>query len=102
MGSQITQDNRLLHLTTPLGEDALVLTEFEGFHGLSSTFEFRLEVCSPSGVMDKKSLFAQPMRVNIGLPGSEESKVFHGLCDAITGPKRDAKGQAWYKPRFRR
>jgi type VI secretion system secreted protein VgrG len=39
-----TQQNRIITLTTPLGEDALILTSLRGREGISQLFHFEMEV----------------------------------------------------------
>src|SRR5262252_9691482 len=46
MNENLRQADRIAELTTPLGKDALVLTEFSGSEGLSELFEYHLEALS--------------------------------------------------------
>ena len=50
MDSPLKQDSRWGRLTTPLGEDVLVLTRMEGDEGLSELFEYRIEAHSKDDV----------------------------------------------------
>ena len=40
MTPQLTQDTRIANLSTPLGENVLVLARFDGSEGLGELFEF--------------------------------------------------------------
>ncbi|HET8654043.1 MAG TPA: type VI secretion system tip protein TssI/VgrG [Longimicrobiaceae bacterium] len=48
MPATLTQAGRPLRIDTPLGTDALLLTDVEGSEGLSRLFEFRMDVVGPS------------------------------------------------------
>ncbi len=44
--SNLTQDQRLLSIKSPLAKDELLLTSFEGSEYISDLFEFQIEVLS--------------------------------------------------------
>jgi type VI secretion system secreted protein VgrG len=46
MAQKLSQDTRIVQLTTPLGKDELVLVRLDGTEGLSELFEYRVEALS--------------------------------------------------------
>ena len=46
-----TQQHRQVAITTPLGEDVLLLVSIRGREQLGRPFEFELRLLSPSGVL---------------------------------------------------
>src|SRR3981081_4437602 len=49
---KLTQDGQLGELTTPLGKDVLVLTQFTGIEGLGELFEFGIDALSEEENID--------------------------------------------------
>src|SRR5262245_22216219 len=64
----ITQDNRLLAVTTPLGKDVLLLDTLEGTEGLSRLFRFNLVLVSETRTINPADLVGQRVGVAIELP----------------------------------
>ncbi|HWG04757.1 MAG TPA: type VI secretion system tip protein TssI/VgrG, partial [Beijerinckiaceae bacterium] len=52
MSDVLSQQGRVASLSTPLGQDKLVLSRFEGSEGLSELFEFRVECLSTDDNVD--------------------------------------------------
>ena len=52
MPGNLTQDGRIGTLTTPLGEDKLVLSRFEGSEAMGELFEYRIEAVSEQENID--------------------------------------------------
>lgn len=59
MSDELKQKGRISSLSTPLGQDKLVLSRFEGTEGLSELFEFRIEALSKSGEVDFDQLLGR-------------------------------------------
>ena len=49
---KLTQDGQIGELTTPLGKDVLVLTQFTGIEGLGELFEFGIDALSEEENID--------------------------------------------------
>ena len=52
MAKRKRQDTRIAKLSTPLGQDVLAITRFDGTEGLSEMFEFRIEAVSDEENID--------------------------------------------------
>ncbi|HKV51457.1 MAG TPA: type VI secretion system tip protein TssI/VgrG [Gemmatimonadaceae bacterium] len=78
MSSGITQDDRLLSISTPLGKDVLLLAGLVGSEGLSAPFHFDLDL-----VADKdRSIQASQL---IGQRVTIEIRLFEGALRYING-----------------
>ena len=52
MAPKLNQSKRIASLTTPLGENVLVVTRFDGGEGISELFEYRIEALSEEDNLD--------------------------------------------------
>ncbi|MDR0781777.1 MAG: hypothetical protein LBF16_13985, partial [Pseudomonadales bacterium] len=61
-----TQDNRLLALHTPLGENRLIAETLEGVESIDEGgFRFELTVLSDDANISLKTLIGQPVRLDV-------------------------------------
>lgn len=60
-----TQQDRRLQLTTPLGEDVLLITSFYGDEELSKTFSYNLELASTDGKIAFDDIIGQSVTVKV-------------------------------------
>lgn len=74
-----TQDNLYLGLTTPLGENKLILRSLRGAERLSGLFRFELELISEDGEVDFSKLVGQTITVAIQLGDGESVRYIDGL-----------------------
>lgn len=77
------QANRLLSVSTPLGEDALLLEGFEGREAFSELFEYRLDLLSdPDNAegsdIDPKDIVGKAVAFQV-LGDSEVLRTWHGI-----------------------
>jgi type VI secretion system secreted protein VgrG len=76
-------------ITTPLGPDALLLTDFTGREGISQLFHFQLDLVAENRrevAFDK--LLGQPATVRLALGGGQQ-RYFHGLISRFSQGTRD-------------
>lgn len=81
---KLKQSDRFARLTTPLGEDTLVLSRFDGYESISDNFEWNVDALLNAGEdpVDPQALIGKPCHVVMdGLTG--EARYFHGLCTEI-------------------
>jgi type VI secretion system secreted protein VgrG len=87
-----TQAGRRLKVTTPLGDDVLILSGFSGREAISQPFFFQLE-CVAENENTKKvvfdSLLGQSITVEIDLPGGAKRHI-NGICLRVAQGARDA------------
>jgi type VI secretion system secreted protein VgrG len=77
----LSQDDRLLKITTPLGEGAVLLQAFSGREELSKSFEYELSLVSEAPI-DGAALLHQPVSWTVHDP-DETPRVFHGVVRAF-------------------
>lgn len=79
-----TQKNRELAVTTPLGEDFLLLEKFAGRETISSDFEFDLNLLAqPKKSVDFDKLLGQSITVRLG-PKNESPRYFNGIAVQVS------------------
>jgi type VI secretion system secreted protein VgrG len=81
-----TQENRLLALSSPLGEDVLLLRALSGREGVSQLFTFELDLLSETASIAFDKLVGQPVTICITLTEGEP-RYINGLVSrfALTG-----------------
>src|SRR3984957_11316595 len=85
------EGNRYLYLTTPLGENKLLLSGFTGQEGLNKLFHFDLELLSDNTTtVDFDKLIGQ--KVSFGVSGTDPqlaARDLHGIVIAFSQGRRD-------------
>ena len=71
----LTQDDRLISISSPLGKDELLLTSFEGTEAISELFEFQIEVLSKNHSLSPEKLIGKTVTVTIQ---NKQNRTFHG------------------------
>src|SRR5579862_9816426 len=74
-----SQTHRPMAVSTPLGEDKLLLVGLSGSEGISTLFHFDIDAVAERGAdiaFDK--LLGQPIGVRLELP--KGTRYFHGMC----------------------
>jgi type VI secretion system secreted protein VgrG len=85
-----TQKNRPMAVTTPLGEDVLLLVSLNGQEGLSQLFSFQLTaVARANKPIAFESLLGQSVTVRIDEPGPKR-RFFNGICYRVAQGDSDA------------
>lgn len=79
--SELTQDHRLLSLTSPLPKDELLLTSFEGQDQISDLFEFQLEALSKNHSIQPEQLIGKLVTVTIQ---NDIKPTFNGYVSSFT------------------
>src|ERR1017187_1444548 len=85
-----TQENRLMAIATPLGEDAVLLSALSGEEGISRLFRFDLELLSTSESIDFNAIVGQNVTVRLTL-ASGKDRYFNGFVSRFSqgGRNRD-------------
>ena len=78
----LVQKNRLLGLSTPLGEDELVLTAFRGYEEISRSFSFQLEMISDNNSITAADIVGKNVTFSI-LLADESPRLFNGFVSAV-------------------
>ena len=74
--AQLKQEERFLGVTTPLGENVLVLASFTGREELSRQFSYHLELISHEPDVDPSSLVGE--NITFWVKDGEEKRYFNG------------------------
>ena len=85
-----TQVGRLISLTTPLGDDKLLLTGFTGYEAISRLFNFHLTALSEDTAIDFTQIVGQSVTVNV-TQSDDSPRYFNGVVShfACTGKDGD-------------
>ena len=84
-----SQYNRLMHITTPLGPDRLLLSAFCGREALSELFRFRLDLLAARPLpVPFEEILGQPAGIHVGLPNGL-SRPFHGIISRFVQEQQD-------------
>ncbi len=92
----LKQANRLLNLNTPLGEDELLLTHFEGHEGLSQLFHFKLEMISDNNSVAATDLLGKNVTFSVQL-ADESPRNFNGIVSRFLAGDEDENGRRSYR-----
>jgi type VI secretion system secreted protein VgrG len=87
--NQITQDERIAQLLTPLGKDVLVLAGFVAVEGLSELFEFDVEALSEQENIDLDDAIGRPCTIKQTTYGNKV-RYYNGI---LTAARRAGKSQ---------
>ncbi len=85
-----TQTGRLISLTTPLGDDKLLLTGFTGHEAISRLFNFHLTTLSDDRAVDFTQIVGQSVTINV-IRSDDSLRYFNGIVShfACTGTSGD-------------
>ncbi|MBK8598927.1 MAG: type VI secretion system tip protein VgrG [Holophagales bacterium] len=84
------QQNRKLRVTTPLGEDTLLLTAFSGTGAISTLFGYRLEMLADSKTeISFDAILGQNLTIHMQLPDESSETHLNGLCVRFAQAGRD-------------
>lgn len=79
--TDLTQENRLISIDSPLGKDGLLLTSFQGSEHISDLFEFHLEVISEDLAITPDQLIGKQITVTIQ---NEHNRKFNGYVSRFS------------------
>src|SRR6266567_2260012 len=80
------QQGRLISITTPLGEDKLLLAGFSGSESISRLFSFRLDLLSEAPSIDFAQIIGQNVTISV-IQSNDKPRYFNGMVSqfAMTG-----------------
>ncbi|OYP35464.1 type VI secretion system Vgr family protein [Rhodopirellula sp. MGV] len=92
----LQQQNRLLNLTTALGDDVLLLTSFSGSEEIGRLFNYQLEMISDDPAIEAKSLVGTPIGWSIELADNTK-RHWHGYVSSLSRGDIDSEGRRNYR-----
>ncbi|HEX4320602.1 MAG TPA: type VI secretion system tip protein TssI/VgrG [Acidobacteriaceae bacterium] len=73
-----SQENRLISLSTPLGDDALLLASFRGQEAVSRLFSFHLDLLTEQGPIDFTSIIGKNVTISV-TQSDDTPRYFNGM-----------------------
>ncbi|BAP57586.1 hypothetical protein THII_3289 [Thioploca ingrica] len=90
-----TQDNLLITVHSPLGENQLLFKNLQGEEQLSGLFYFQLELLSESRRLDFNDILGQPLTVRIQF-APEHTRYLHGIVTRFAQADTDSRFTTYY------
>jgi type VI secretion system secreted protein VgrG len=94
----LEQASRSLKLHTPLGENKLLLTAFQGQEEMSRLFEFDLEMISDDNAISARDLVGKNVTFSIER-GDGSQRYFNGFVSRFAAGDEDDEGRRNYRAR---
>lgn len=94
------QKNRLLSLTTSLGENTLIPTSFTGIESFSNLFEFKIIAVSTQDNITPDQILGQSATLSISRP-QEQPREFNGIVATFSASYAVAAGLRTYEVTLR-
>lgn len=85
----LTQENRLIALSTPLGDDKLLLASFSGHEAISRLFTFSLELLSEGDPVDFSTILGQNVTISVK-EFNNTPRCFNGIVSRFSQTGKDA------------
>ena len=98
--TSISQANRPLQVTTPLGENALAVTGFRGREELSGLFSIELDLIAENAApIDFSKIVGSELTLKVATPGEGSDtqwRYLSGICACFSQGDRDETGTTFY------
>jgi type VI secretion system secreted protein VgrG len=85
-----TQENRFITLTTPLGDDVLLLASFAGNEGISRMYSFNLELLSETKSIDFDKIVGQKVTISVLLTDGSTERYINGYVSRFAQTGADS------------
>lgn len=87
---KFTQENRFISLTTPLGDDVLLLAGFTGHEGISRLFHFSLDLLSEKKDIIFNDIVGQNVTIKMALADGSSFRYWNGYVSRFAQSGSDA------------
>lgn len=77
--ADLKQANRLIRISTPLGDDVLVPRAFDGSDGISRLFEYRIELASENGSIKPEDIVGKRVTLSVLQSDDSTERYFDGF-----------------------
>lgn len=91
---QLSQEHRIISISSPLKKDELLLTSFQGSEYISRLFEFKLEVLSSNLVLEPEKLVGEVVTATIQ---NNQERLFSGYVSHFSFGEIKADNLRQYK-----
>src|SRR6201999_2961588 len=85
-----SQQERLIALTTPLGEDVLLLAGFSGHEAISRLFSYQLDLLSETGPIDFAQIIGKKVTIRVTQADKSE-RYFNGIVSHFAASGLDIR-----------
>jgi type VI secretion system secreted protein VgrG len=85
-----TQENRLIAIATPLGDNVLLLQGFSGHEGISRLFSFHLDLLSDNNAISFQDIVGQNVTISVTL-ADQTPRYFNGFVSRFAQSGSDAR-----------
>lgn len=92
----LKQDTRTLKLTTPLGDNELLLTAFRGHEEISRLFHFELEMISDNNAITPADIIGKNVTFSVALT-DDSPRFFNGFVSKFVAEDEDGEGRRNYR-----
>jgi type VI secretion system secreted protein VgrG len=89
--SNFKQENRLLSITTPLGEDVLLLSNLAGHEAISRLFRFNLDLVSEKKDVKFNDIIGQKVTIKIALGDNSNERYINGYVSRFAQAGTDTR-----------
>ncbi len=100
--SSFSQEDRLLHFTSPLGENVLLPEHLTGTEAISELFSFRVDLLATTGTaVDPAKIVGKPVTIGILATSSGTERYINGFVSSFEGFGGDEefnRYRAWIVP----
>ncbi len=83
MAISLSQTDKFLQLTTPLGENILYLLEFSGIEEISNPFHLTLHMLSAKTDISADQIIGKPVSIQINTKQNTQTRYFHGIVTSM-------------------
>ncbi len=90
-----TQAKRTVQITTPLGKDALLISQFSAVEQMGALFQFDLNLVSEKGDLSADNILGKDVTVTFDLP-SGGKRFFHGFVTEFSQGGFDRRFHQYY------
>ena len=95
--SDLTQDDRLMQFTSPLGKDVLLIEGLTGSEGISHLFEFRADLLADKDTsIDPKDIVGTNVTVAIALTDDTGTRWINGIVTSFEQGAGDGEFNEYY------
>src|SRR5580693_7723354 len=86
---EYSQENRIIAVQTPLGDNVLLLQGLRGVEGISRPFTFYLDMLSENPNISFSEIVGQRVTITIHLAASGKSRYINGFVSRFTQAGKD-------------
>src|SRR5882724_1786076 len=95
MSAAYVQDALKLKLTTPLGDNKLLLRAFSGEERISGLFQFTLDMVSEDNALDFKAIVGKPVTITLDTVDNTEHH-FNGIVGRFVQEETNVRLTTYY------